>query len=266
MGHHAARIAAGVAVSRNRRRVRGVRGGQVLEVIGAGFGRTGTLSLKAALEELGFGPCYHQYELVAHLEHVASWSAANAGDTEALREPLHGYRSTVDWPGCSFWRELADLYPEATVLLSVRPRDRWYSSFRDTVGAVLTLNREREVPPEFRPLIEMNDQVVRERCFGPDFDVDDEAAVIRAYEAHNAAVRAGISADRLLEFDVAEGWERLCDFLHVPVPEAAFPNVNDREQFRALHGLDREPADADSIVDPGRIQQRFIDAARRPAG
>jgi len=240
-----------------------VRGGPVLDVIGAGFGRTGTLSLKAALEELGFGPCYHQYELVAHLEHVQSWSAANTGDAQALREPLSGYRSTVDWPGCYFWRELADLYPEAKVVLSVRPSDRWYASFRDTVGAVLTLNRTREVPPEFRPLIEMNDKVIRERCFGADFNVDDEVAVLDAYEAHNAAVRAGIAANRLLEFDVAHGWERLCDFLDVPVPDTTFPNINDRDQFRGLHGLNGEPADRDTNVDPEAIQRRFSDAARR---
>ena len=147
----------------------------MLEVIGAGFGRTGTLSLKAALEQLGFGPCYHQYELVGHPDHASSWSAANQGDRDALRVPLLGYKSTVDWPGCSFWRELSDLLPEAVVVLSVRPSERWYASFRETVGAVLALNRRRGVPPMFAPVVQMNDEVVRVRCFGSDYDADDKA-------------------------------------------------------------------------------------------
>ena len=108
-----------------------------LEVIGAGFGRTGTLSLKVALEKIGFGPCYHQYELVGHPDHASSWIAANQGNLEALRVPLRDYRSTVDWPGCSFWRELSEIFPEAMVVLSVRPPERWYASFRETVGAAL---------------------------------------------------------------------------------------------------------------------------------
>jgi hypothetical protein len=235
-----------------------------LEVIGAGFGRTATLSLKAALEQLGFGPCYHQYELVEHPEHAASWAAANAGDIDALGVPLREYRSTVDWPGCSFWRELSEMFPNAQVVLSVRPPERWYASFRDTVGAVLVLNRTREVSAVFAPVLEMNDQVIRERCFGPDYDVNDKERVIAAYEAHNAAVRAGIAPERLLEFDVADGWRPLCTFLDVPAPTDKFPNINDREQFKQLMGLNdgvrpsEEPADVDAIqsrfrgaMDPG---------------
>jgi hypothetical protein len=231
-----------------------------LDVIGAGFGRTGTLSLKAALEQLGLGPCYHQYELIGHPEHALSWSAANAGDADALRVPLHDYRSTVDWPGCTFWRELCDLFPAAKVVLSVRPPDRWYASFRDTVGAVLALNRTRDVPPVFAPVIEMNDEVVRLRCFGPDYDVDDKTRVVASYEAHNAAVRSGVAPDRLLEFDVAEGWEGLCRFLDVPEPASDFPNINDREQFRELFGLDRDQVDPGAPRSVDAVQQRFRDA------
>jgi hypothetical protein len=231
-----------------------------LAVIGAGFGRTGTLSLKAALEKLGLGPCYHQYELIGHPDHASSWTAANAGDVEALRVPLHGYQSTVDWPGCSFWRELSEMFPEALVVLSVRPSERWYASFRETVGAVLALNQKREVPPMFAPVVEMNDQVVRVRCFGSDYDVDDKARVIAAYEAHNAAVRGGIAPDRLLEFDVVEGWDRLCDFLGVPVPEVAFPNINDREQFRQLRMLDDDPRESGAPANLASVQKRFRDA------
>jgi hypothetical protein len=181
-----------------------------IDVIGAGFGRTGTLSLKAALERLGYGPCYHMYELLQHIDHAGDWCRGAAGEVSALRRPLEGYRSTVDWPGCGFWRELQAEYPTAKVVLSVRPPAKWYASFRETVGALLAAGQVEDpatVPPEFRDVTEMRDRVVRDMSFGPDFDVDDEAAVLRAYERHNEAVRAGTPADRLLEFDVADGWE-----------------------------------------------------------
>ncbi len=161
-----------------------------LHVIGAGLGRTGTLSIKAALEEIGFGPCYHMYELVgAHPDHALSWNAANRGDADALRIPLADYQATVDWPGCVLWRELTD-------------------------------------------------RVVRERTFGTHFDLDAAAAVIAAYEAHNDAVRASVSPERLLEFDVDDGWVPLCAFLGVPVPSTPFPRKNDGAQFRQIFGLD----------------------------
>ena len=208
-----------------------------VRVVGAGFGRTGTLSLKAALEQLGFGPCYHMYELLGHLDHAPHWNAAATGDVEALRMPLGGYRATVDWPGCVFWRELADLYPLAKVVLSVRPPDRWYDSFRETVGAVIASGPPPDIPEVFAPVFEVSDRIVRDRSFGADFDLDDAGRIIAAYEDHNDAVRAGVAADRLLEFDVVEGWEPLCAFLGRPVPDTDFPNVNDREQFKQLFGL-----------------------------
>lgn len=235
--------------------------GDDIAVIGAGFGRTGTLSLKAALEQLGFGPCYHMYELLAHLDHAGDWNAANAGDVEALRRPLAGYRATVDWPGCVFWRELVELYPSARVVLSVRPANLWYRSFRETVGALIARPVPDDLPEAFAPIaVGISQGIVRDRSFGPDFDVHDADRVIAAYEAHNAAVRAGVPADRLLEFDVAEGWAPLCTFLEVPVPAGDFPNVNDREQFKALFGLDSGEID-DRERDLDEVQARFREAA-----
>ncbi len=234
-----------------------------IEVIGAGFGRTGTLSLKAALEVLGFGPCYHMYELLQHLDHAADWRRAAAGDAHALRRPLASYRSTVDWPGCAFWRELAAEYPSAKVVLSVRPAQRWYASFRETVGALLAAGQAEDpaaVPPEFEDVVAVRDDIVRDRSFGPDFDVDDEAAVLAAYHRHNDGVRDEIPAERLLVHDVADGWEPLCRFLAVAVPDEPFPSTNDREQFRALFGLDGlDGAVADRDVDA--FQDRFGGAA-----
>lgn len=214
-----------------------------LEVIGAGFGRTGTLSLKTALEQLGFTGCYHMYEVMAHLEHAPVWTAASRGEDVDFDTLLIGYRATVDWPACVFWRELMAVFPDAKVLLSVRPPERWFSSFRNTIYEVMSRPRPEgvELPPEFEGLMTMADEVVRDRSFGPRFTDLDDAAIIAAYEAHNQEVRDGVPADRLLEFDVAQGWAPLCAFLGVAVPDDPFPNVNDTATFRQMFGLDALP-------------------------
>lgn len=225
------------------------------------------MSLKAALEVLGFGPCYHMYELLQHVDHATSWNAAAAGDLAALGVPLADYRSTVDWPGCAFWEELIALHPTAKVVLSVRPAQSWYASFKETVGAVLAAGQAEDpesVPPEFRPVTTMRDRVVRDRSFGAHFDVDASEDVLAAYERHTAAVRSTVPADRLLEFDVAQGWEPLCEFLEVSVPAAPFPFVNDRARFRELFGLDQQER---RLSDEGvqAFQDRFAgDATSTP--
>jgi hypothetical protein len=230
-----------------------------LEVIGAGFGRTGTLSLKTALEHLGYERCYHMYEVLANLHHAPVWTAADGGEPVDWDLLFEGYRATVDWPACVFWRELMDAFPDAKVLLSVRPPERWYESFRSTIYELMTreLPPGVELPPEFAGLTEMADRVVRDRSFGPRFAEMTRDELIGAYEAHNQSVRDGVPADRLLEFDVAQGWEPLCGFLGRDVPAEPFPNVNDKAQFRMLFGLDQEtPAEA-SADD---LQARFRDA------
>jgi hypothetical protein len=208
-----------------------------IEIIGAGFGRTGTLSLKTALERLGFAPCYHMSEVFAQPTHAETWQRAAEDAATDFDAVLAGYRATVDWPACAFWRELADAYPNAKVLLSVRPPDRWYASFRETIYQVLQrpLAEEEGLPGAMA--LGMARQVVTGRSFGG--HLGDRDALVEAYERHNAAVRAGIAPERLLEFDVAQGWEPLCAFLGVEIPEEPFPNVNDRGAFRAFFGLDQ---------------------------
>jgi len=147
------------------------------------------------------------------------------------------------------------------VVLSVRPAERWYASFRDTVGALLSLERQPgQVPDVFVPVVDMNKRVIRDHCFGPAFDVDDEERVIAAYESHNAAVRAGVESGRLFEFDVADGWVDLCRFLDVTVPDVAFPNINDREDFRKLFGLGEHERESRGHIDREVLERRFRDA------
>lgn len=201
----------------------------MLEVIGAGLGRTGTLSLKAALEQLGFTGCYHMVEVFAHPEHVPIWQAAadrKRVDWDAL---FAGYRSAVDWPVAHFWRDLSRHYPNAKVILTERDPEKWYKSFSETILRVLTMPPAPN--PEMQAHGKMVHDIITEQAFGG--KLDDKAHIIDVYRRHNEEVRATIPADRLLVFDAPQGWEPLCRFLGVPVPKTDFPRTNSTDEFIA---------------------------------
>jgi hypothetical protein len=198
-----------------------------LQVIGAGYGRTGTLTLKTALEMLGFGPCHHMVEVMGNPQQIGFWNRAAAGETVDWEELYAGYGSTVDWPGCSFYAELAEHYPDAKVILSTRDPNRWYESMSETIlKGMAELGLEAEVPRD-HPMY-FGAVLIAQRAF--DFDYSRENAVA-AIERHNAEVRAKIPGERLLEFEVSQGWTPLCAFLGVPAPEEPFPRTNERENF-----------------------------------
>jgi hypothetical protein len=203
----------------------------MLKIIGAGFGRTGTLSLQTALNQLGF-PCYHMAELVKHPEHLPYWDAASRGQPTDWDKLFEGYSATVDWPGAKFWRELSEQYPEAKVVLSVRNPQSWYRSASETifhVGRVFPASYvARLVPPTSR-LMPIVQRVVYATF---DHRLDDEAHCVAVFERHIEEVRRVIPAERLLVFEVKQGWGPLCGFLGVPEPSTPFPNVNDTEEFR----------------------------------
>jgi len=209
----------------------------MIEVIGAGFGRTGTASLQTALNQLGFGPCYHASEVFAEPEDLTSWAAAADGQRGAWRLPLRGYRSTIDWPAVAFWRELIDAYPDARVILTTRDADQWYESLTQTIlktmrtgwvpGNVTEMYGGRGRAAE---LAEVSARLSREVMIPLSFagTVDDREHVIACYLGHNAEVRRLVPPGRLLEYQVGQGWEPLCAFLGVPVPQRPFPRLNDR--------------------------------------
>jgi hypothetical protein len=200
-----------------------------LEVISFGFGRTATLSLKAALEEIGFGPCYHMESVLQNMEErVPHWNAAVEGkaDWHAL---YSGFHSAVDWPTSAFWRELLEAYPEAKIILSSRSVESWYESISQTILAVLTA--PEKWPEEQREWLEMVCKVVIDRSLGGKTDRD---GVIAAFEAHEAAVKKAVPADNLLVFEAKDGWGPLCEFLGKPVPSGPYPRSNSREEFFAL--------------------------------
>ncbi len=214
-----------------------------MEIIGAGFGRTGTLSLKAALEELGYDPCYHMVELMDNPQHAKLWRAAYRGTLSDWEELLGGYRATVDWPGCSFWRELLDAYPDAKVVLSVRDPKRWFDSASSTIfqgpGTQGPLSRAAMFaasalrPDRLRTMLLVRD-LIPKYTFGG--NVTDPDHAIDVFNRHNAEVERGVPPERLLVYEVKQGWEPLCEFLGVEVPDKPFPHVNDSGSFHTTIG------------------------------
>ncbi|WP_329521036.1 sulfotransferase family protein [Spirillospora sp. NBC_01491] len=204
----------------------------MLEVIGAGFGRTGTLSLKAALERLGFGPCHHMLGMLHKPDEVPLWrTAAARNGTVDWDRVYRGYRSTVDWPGARFWRELADHYPDAKVILGVRDPERWYESALNTI-----YRAAMDDSPAASPVLADMRRMSREMLWDGLFDgrFSDRGHALRVFNDHIVAVREYLPADRLLVFEPANGWEPLCAFLDKPVPDEPFPRRNDQEEFASL--------------------------------
>ena len=202
-----------------------------LRVVGAGLGRTGTQSLKLALERLLHAPCYHMLEVIAHPEAVPRWRDAIAG-APRWDEIYAGYGAAVDWPTSAFRRELMDAAPGAVVLLSLRDPDAWWTSASRTIFESM----QRAAPD--LPVADFGGMVtalLTER-FTPRWW--DRSEAIAAYERHNDAVRAAVPPARLLEWRPGDGWGPLCRVLEAPVPDEAFPHVNTTEEFRAMTGLD----------------------------
>jgi hypothetical protein len=207
----------------------------VLKLIGAGLGRTGTTSLKSALEQLGIGRCYHMQEVFPDPEAPARWVRAAEGNVD-WEDVFRGYTATVDWPGCTFWRELCDLYPDAKVLLSVRDPNKWFDSTQATIFANETDERLSNQNADFDLMF---DKVVRSMFDGK---LHDRAHCISVFERHNAEVIKTIPKDRLLVYEASQGWAPLCRFLGVPVPAAPFPKSNTTEDFHSRHPRDATEA------------------------
>ncbi len=197
-----------------------------LKVIGAGFGRTGTTSLKEALEILGLGPCHHMIEVFKHPEQVPLWDRAALGQLTDWDEIFAPYASSCDWPSCHFYKELADFYPDTKVILTLRDSKSWFRSMASTIMPHMMPQKDGGkpvLPGIFGPII------MGEKTFRNDFS---EENVIRTYERHNEEVRRVIAPGRLLVFEAKDGWEPLCKFLGVPVPDRPYPKMNTIEDFR----------------------------------
>ncbi len=204
-----------------------------LRVVGAGLGRTGTHSLKLALEQLLGGPCYHMTEVFSHPEHVPLWDQATRGEMPDWDALFDGYVAAVDWPMAAFWREISEAYPDALILLSVRDADSWWKSAHDTI---FTASGRAAGDDSLRQWHEM----VMRLFHRLGDDIADEAEMKTGYLRHNDDVRRIAPDDRLLEWRASDGWQPICDALGLPVPDAPFPRTNTTDEFRAMAGLDRQ--------------------------
>lgn len=199
-----------------------------LEIIGAGFGRTGTNSLKVALEHLGFGPCHHMFEVRDNPELLADWEALARGEAADWDRIFSAYRSQVDWPGARYWRELAEHFPEAKVILTVREPDAWFDSVQATIAPFVAA-RGTHPSPHVNAICEMAIQTIVAPIFDDRMSERDHATQV--FSDHIVQVQSEIPAHRLLTFDLREGWGSLCDFLGVEVPDIPFPKTNSSKEF-----------------------------------
>jgi len=207
-----------------------------LKVIGSGFGRTGTMSTKIALEQLGFGPCHHMVEVMGNPGQPAFWHAHAVGEEVDWAEVFDGYDAQVDFPGAAVWHELSIAFPDAKVVHTERPEEAWWASYSNTINKFWIHRTRIDLPPPIAAVFETMDKLLVQDLIGG----TDRDSAIAAYRRNNEKVRDTIPADRLLVFTPADGWEPLCRFLGVAVPDTDFPRSNARDEFWAHFG--GEPA------------------------
>lgn len=192
-----------------------------LQIIGAGFGRTGTESLKTALEILGFGPCHHMLEVLPRPQQTAFWLDVAKGNSHPDWDKGYaGFHAAVDWPTAHYWRELSEYYPDAKVILSYRDPELWYESFKNTLIAAINAHATAD---------SLGAILIRDQAFGG--NLDDKQHVIDTYRQHVETVQKTIAPERLLTYHTGSGWPSLCEFLQKPVPVEAYPSRNQTEGF-----------------------------------
>jgi len=193
-----------------------------MRVVGAGMGRTGTMSLKLALERLLGAPCYHMVEVFQHPEHVAAWRGAAEGQMPDWTQVLSGYAAAVDWPAAAFWPEISQAFPNAIILHSTRDSESWWKSASSTIfNSVNLLQPESEWLGMVRAMMASRFTT----------DLSDKDACIAAFERNNAHVLATAPKDRLLEWRASDGWAPICKALDLPIPDEPFPHANTTEEF-----------------------------------
>ncbi len=212
-----------------------------MKVIGAGFGRTGTMTLKAALEELGADPCYHMIEVLwGDTSRLPLWQAAASGEDTDWERLFEGFEATVDWPGCTFYEPLMEVFPDAKVLLTVRDPEAWYESAKSSIYAALIAGRNGELAegtqePPSTEAFQMISTLIWEGTFHGRFEEKDYA--IEVFNRHIEDVKSKVPPERLVVHDIKDGWRPLARMLDVPEPDTPFPRLNDKVAFREMVGL-----------------------------
>ncbi len=212
-----------------------------MQVIGAGFGRTGTMTLKVALEELGVGPCYHMVEVLwGDTSRLPLWQAAANGEATDWKAVFDGFESTVDWPGCTFYEPLMEVFPDAKVLLTVRDPESWYESAKNSIYAALIAGQKGELKegteePPSPEAFQMISKLMWEGTFHGKFE--EKAYAIEMFNKHIEEVKSKVPPEKLVVHEVKEGWKPLARMLGVEEPKTEFPRLNDKVAFREMVGL-----------------------------
>jgi hypothetical protein len=186
------------------------------------------MSMKRALDILGFGPCHHMEEVLKDQSQVAAWLAAAKGEEHNWDEMFKGYTSCVDWPSAAYWRELANYYPDAKIILTNRTAESWYASISKTIFATIGEKTE-ENAEHYTDFFEMVWRMVGLNTF--DGDITNKDHVIEVFNANVKAAQDAFPSDRLLTYTIGDGWQPLCDWLGVAVPDIPFPRTNNKEEF-----------------------------------
>jgi len=186
------------------------------------------MSLKAALEEIGYGPCYHMKITLFRYHHMHFFLKAWRGKKVNWKRFYRRYNAAVDWPTCSFYKELMQEFPDAKVLLNVRDPGKWYDSMYETIWAI-----QPAFPRWFFPVVRIiHKEIIWEGNLKGSFE--DREKTMSVYKDWIEEVKKTVPPDRLLIYEVKEGWKPLCDFLSVPVPHKPFPHINERKSFKRL--------------------------------
>lgn len=205
-----------------------------LEVIGAGFGRTGTNSLKLALEILGYDKCHHMKEVIPNLEQLHYWDKISRGEKQNWDDVFKGYKASVDWPSSAYYKELAEYYPDAKIVLGIRDPEAWYKSVSETIYPLSTgmprwLKKLNKRIGTFAPFV---NRTIWHGIFEDKFD--DKEFALKVFRDHIEEVKQSIPPERLLLHQAKDGWEPLCQFLNKPVPDTPYPRVNEAKEFKRI--------------------------------
>ena len=199
-----------------------------LKIVGAAFGRTGTKSIKIALEKLGFGPCHHMFVLHNNPNQIALWRAVARGEKPCWDKIFTDYQASIDWPSARYWRELSEHFENAKVLLTIRNEDSWFDSVQRTIYPIMRDHASLQPSSKREQISVAHDIIVRQTFNGK---MDDRNYAKQVYRNYIEEVRRSIAPERLLNYSITEGWGSLCAFLNVPVPDEPFPSTNSTQQF-----------------------------------
>jgi len=214
-----------------------------MKLIGVGFGRTGTMSIKTALEDEGQGPCFHMIDLIRNPDIVDPWHDAAVKGEKDWDKMFAGYNATIDWPGCTFWKELIEVYPEAPVLLNIRDFDPWYKSLHNTVYALRLASEKGELTPDPNrpPPSPKLWEVIGTLLYKVDFqgNFEDESWMREMYANRIEEIKDTVPSERLTVWKLEDnpGWGPIADALGIETPNAPFPHLHDTDNFREEFGL-----------------------------